>query len=129
MAATKTVTFARRLVALNAAVLAAQAALDAAIAEQQAVEQEALSSGFTGGTAVIDGVRYVVGVGEKLSVSATALDSDLAAFARAHGLKVTPAKPETCSSAALRSAALKGLDVTPVADVTRTAVITVSVDV
>jgi len=105
-------------------VRAARAALDAAERALTTAEPGALEILQGKGPQVVDGRSF--SIGETLKVSATADDSELVQFARANGLKVTPPKPETLASATLRSAALKGLDVGPVAEVTRTPIVVLS---
>ena len=109
---------------LSDAVRTARAALDAAERALNTAEPGALEILQNKGAQVVDGRSY--SVGETLKVSATADDAALAQFARANGLKVSPPKPETLASATLRSAALKGLDVSAVAEITRTPIVVLS---
>lgn len=114
----------RNFAELADTVRAARAALDAAERALTASEPGVLQILQEKGPQVVDGRSF--SVGETLKVSATADDSELVQFARANGLKVTPPKPETLASATLRAAALKGLDVGAVAEVTRTPIVVLS---
>jgi hypothetical protein len=105
-------------------VRAAREALDKAERALNTAEPGALEILQNKGAQVVDGRSFAIG--ESVKVSATASDAELTDFARANGLKVTPPKPETLASATLRAAALKGLDVSEVAEVTRTPVIVLS---
>ena len=111
----------RNFAELSDNVRAARAALDAAERELTTAEPAALEILQNKGPQVVDGRSF--SIGETLKVSATADDAALAEFARQNGLKVSPPKPETLASATLRSAALKGVDVSAVAEVTRTPII------
>jgi hypothetical protein len=114
----------RNFAELADTVRAARAALDAAERALTAAEPGALEILQDKGPQVVDGRSF--SIGEALKVSATASDPELAQFARDNGLKVTPPKPETLASATLRSAALKGLDVSAVAEVIRTPIVVLS---
>jgi len=114
----------RNFAELADTVRAARAALDAAERALTTAEPGALEILQAKGAQVVDGRSF--SIGEAVKVSATATDSELADFARANGLKVSPPKPETLASATLRAAALKGLDVSAVADVIRTPIIVLS---
>ena len=114
----------RSFAELSDNVSAARAALDAAERALTTAEPGALEILQGKGPQVVDGRSY--SVGETLKVSATASDPELAQFARANGLKVTAPKPETLATATLRAAAIKGLDVSAVAEVTRTPVVVLS---
>lgn len=114
----------RNFAELSDNVRAARAALDAAERALTTAEPGALEILQNKGTQVVDGRSF--SIGESVKVSATADDSTLAQFARANGLNVTPPKPETLASATLRAACLKGLDVSAVAEVTRTPIIVLS---
>ena len=97
---------------------AARAALDAAERQLAAAEPAALSILRDKGAQVLHGRTY--SLGDSISLQTTGTDAELAEFARNNGLKVSPAKPESCATATLRSAALKGLDVSDVCNVTTT---------
>lgn len=114
----------RKFAELSDAVRTARAALDAAERELNGAEPYSLAVLQQKGAQVVDGRSLTIG--ESVKVSATADDAELAQFARANGLKVTPPKPETLSSATLRAACLKGLDVSDVADVVRTPIVVLS---
>lgn len=126
--ATKTTTTTRLSQADRSALLAfadlsdqlreARAALDAAERKVTAAENAALRVLAEKGPQVLQGRSYALG--ETMSLKTTADDAELADFARANGLKVSAPKPESCATATLRSAALKGLDVSPVCQVTTT---------
>ena len=105
-------------------VRAAREALDKAERALTTAEPETLEILQAKGPQVVDGRSFAIG--EAVKVSATADDATLADFARQNGLKVSPPKPETLASATLRSAALKGLDVSEVAEVTRTPIVVLS---
>lgn len=105
-------------------VRAAREALDKAERALNTAEPGALEILQNKGAQVVDGRSFAIG--ESVKVSATADDAALAQFARENGLKVSPPKPETLASATLRAAALKGLDVSAVAEVIRTPVIVLS---
>lgn len=114
----------RNFAELSDNVRAAREALDKAERALTTAEPAALEVLQQKGAQVVDGRSYAIG--EAVKVSATADDAALAQFARDNGLKVSPPKPETLASATLRSAALKGLDVSAVADVIRTPIIVLS---
>lgn len=114
----------RNFAELSDNVRAARAALDSAERALNTAEPGTLEILQIKGAQVVDGRSFAIG--ESVKVSATASDAELTDFARANGLKVTPPKPETLASATLRAAALKGLDVSAVAEVTRTPVIVLS---
>lgn len=111
----------RNFAELSDNVRVAREALDKAERALTTAEPAALDVLQQKGPQVVDGRSF--SVGETIKVSATADDSALADFARANGLKVSPPKPETLASATLRSAALKGVDVSAVAEVTRTPIV------
>lgn len=114
----------RNFAELADAVRTARAALDSAERALTTAEPAALEILQAKGAQVVDGRSFAIG--ESVKVSATADDSTLADFARANGLKVSPPKPETLASSTLRSAALKGLDVSAVAEVIRTPIVVLS---
>lgn len=103
------------------------AELAAAEKHLQEIENRARAAGFHAGVTTYKGTTYSIATAEKQSYSLSAEDSELVAFAKAHGLKTTPPRPESCSSSTIRAAALKGIDVTSVADVITTEVYAVSV--
>ena len=105
-------------------VRAAREALDKAERALNTAEPETLEILQNKGAQVVDGRSFAIG--QTVKVSATATDAALAQFARDNGLNVTPPKPETLASATVRAAALKGLDVSAVAEVTRTPIIVLS---
>ena len=85
-------------------VRAARAALDAAERALTASEPGTLEILQAKGPQVVDGRSFSVG----------------------ESVKVSPPKPETLASATLRAAAMKGMDVGAVAEVTRTPVVVLS---
>ena len=96
----------------------ARAAMDAAERQLAAAEPAALRVLTDKGPQVLHGRTYALG--ESVSLKTIGTDAELADFARQNGLKVSAPKPESCATATLRSAALKGLDVSPVCTVTTT---------
>jgi NaMN:DMB phosphoribosyltransferase len=110
-------------------VIVRELAAELAAAEKhlQEIEERARAAGFFAGVTTYKGTTYSVATAEKTSYSLSADDADLVQFAKAHGLKTTPPRPESCSSATIRAAALKGIDVSAVADITTTEVYAVSV--
>ena len=110
-------------------VIVRELAAELAAAEKhlQEIENRARAAGFHSGVTTYKGTTYSIATAEKQSYSLTAEDADLVKFAKAHGLKTTAPKPESCSSATIRAAALKGIDVSQVADITTTEVYAVSV--
>jgi hypothetical protein len=123
----------RALVAAADAAKAAKAIADGAKAELERIEKETIEVlvGAFGGQAgsqwsvAVNGSDRMVRLGESASVSAFAAHEDLAAFARQHGLKVSAPVPESCSTATLRSAHGKGVDISAVAEVTVSPVLAV----
>lgn len=103
---------------LSDALREARAALDSAERKVVAAESAAMQVLATKGAQVLHGRTY--SLGETMSLKTIATDSELAEFARANGLKVSSPKPESCATATLRSAAIKGLDVSAVCAVTTT---------
>jgi hypothetical protein len=99
----------------------ARAALDSAERAMKTAEPAALRILAEKGPQILQGRTY--SLGESVSLSTTATDAALADFARENGLKVSPPKPESCATATLRSAALKGLDCSPVCSITRTPIV------
>jgi hypothetical protein len=95
----------------------ARAALDAAERAVKAAEPAALRALQEKGPQILHGRTY--SIGESVSLSTTGTDAELADFARENGLKVSAPKPESCATATLRSAAIKGLDVSSVCSITR----------
>ena len=120
-------TTARAIVRGTLAVRELAAALEAAERELQEIEAEAREAGFVGCDIMYKGTIYVITTSRTQKFSITAEDAALVEFARAHGLKTTAPKPESCSSATIRAAALKGIDVSQVCDITTTEVYAVSV--
>jgi len=110
-------------------VIVRELASELAAAEKhlQEIENRARAAGFHAGVTTYKGTTYSVATAEKTSYSISADDAELVAFAKAHGLKTTPPKPESCSSATIRAAAFRGIDVSAVADITTTEVYAVSV--
>jgi len=96
----------------------ARATLDSAERQLAAAEPAALRVLADKGPQVLQGRTY--SIGESVSLKTTGTDSELVEFARANGLKVSAPEPESCATATLRSAALKGLDVSEVCIVTTT---------
>jgi len=118
---------ARAIVAAAITVRDLASALAAAEMHQREVETEARASGFQGGEILYKGETYTIATTTTQKFSLTAEDSSLVEFARKHGLKTTAPKPESCSSATIRAAALRGIDVTSVCDVITTDIYAVSV--
>ena len=118
---------ARAIVAAAITVRDLASALAVAEAHQREVEAEARAAGFNSAVIEYKGEGYTIATAQKQSFSISADDAALVEFARRHGLKTTPPKPESCSSATIRAAALKGIDVTSVCDVTTTEVYAVTV--
>jgi len=114
---------------VRSTVIVRELASELAAAEKhlQEIEDRARAAGFYAGVTTYKGTTYSIATTEKQSYSLTAEDSELVQFAKAHGLKTTPPKPESCSSATIRAAALRGIDVTSVCDVTTNEVYAVSV--
>ena len=97
-------------------------------AELQAIESLALSRVPSDGTLLVlevDGSTRTVKCGEKVSVKQTASDADAVAFAQLHGLKTSTRSPEILAPATLRAAALKGVDVSEIAEKTTSPVLIV----
>lgn len=123
----------RSLVAAADTAKAAKAIADGAKAELERIEKETIEVlvGAFGGEAgkqwsvAVNGTDRMVRLGEAVSVSAFAAHEDLAAFARQHGLKVSAPVPESCSTATLRSAHGKGVNISAVAEVTLSPVLAV----
>jgi hypothetical protein len=99
----------------------ARAALDAAERALKTAEPSALRILTEKGPQILHGRTY--SLGESVSLSTTGTDAELAEFARENGLKVSAPKPESCATATLRSAALKGLDCSAVCSITRTPIV------
>jgi hypothetical protein len=110
-------------------VIVRELASELAAAEKhlQEIETRARAAGFFAGVTTYKGSTYSIATAEKQSYSLTAEDSELVQFARRHGLKTSAPKPESCSSSTIRAAALRGIDVTSVCDVTTNEVYAVSV--
>jgi len=106
-----------RFASLADALREARAALDSAERSLKTAEPAALRVLHEKGPQILHGRTY--SIGESVSLSTTGTDAELAEFARANGLKVSPPKPESCATATIRSAALKGLDCSPVCTITR----------
>ncbi|MEY4187596.1 MAG: hypothetical protein RIT02_2630 [Planctomycetota bacterium] len=118
---------ARAIVKHTIAVRELATQLAEAEAAQQAAEETARAAGFHSGVVEYKGTSYSIATTSTQKFSLSADDADLVKFARAHGLKTTAPKPESCSSATIRAAALKGIDVSQVADITTQEVYAVSV--
>jgi len=116
--ATVTRKHAKAIVAATLTVRELASALAVAESHLREVETEARAAGFRAGVTTYKGIPYSVVTAEKTSYSISADDAELVAFAKAHGLKTTAPKPESCSSSTIRAAALRGIDVTSVCDVT-----------
>jgi hypothetical protein len=127
MTTTVNKTTARAIVRATLAVRELAAALEAAERELQEIEAEARAAGFIGCDCMLKGTLYVITTSRTQKFSISADDSALVEFAKRHGLKTTPPKPESCSSATIRAAALRGIDVSSVCDVTTNEVYAVSV--
>ena len=110
-------------------VLVRELAAELAAAEKhlQEIENRARAAGFYAGTTTYKGTTYSINTTTTQKFSLTAEDAELVAFAKAHGLKTSAPKPESCSSSTIRAAALRGIDVSSVCDVTTTEVYAVSV--
>jgi hypothetical protein len=110
-------------------VIVRELAAELAAAEKhlQEIESRARAAGFFAGVTTYKGTTYSIATAEKQSYSLTAEDSSLVEFARKHGLKTTAPKPESCSSATIRAAALRGIDVSAVCDIITNEVYAVSV--
>ena len=120
-------TQARSLVRATLAVRELLTALEAAERELQEIEKEARAAGLVGCEILFKGKTYSITTAENKRFSLSADDAALVKFARAHGLKTTAPKPESCSSSTIRAAALKGIDVTSVCDVITNEVYAVTV--
>ena len=118
---------ARAIVAAAITVRELASALAVAESHQREVEAEARAAGFQGGEILYKGEQYSIATATTQKFSVTAEDAELVAFAKAHGLKTTPPRPESCSSSTIRAAALRGIDVSQVCDVITTEVYAVSV--
>jgi len=118
---------ARAIVKHTIAVRELATQLAEAEAAQQAAEETARAAGFHSGVVEYKGTSYSIATTSTQKFSLSADDAELVQFARAHGLKTTAPKPESCSSATIRAAALKGIDVSQVCDITTTEVYAVSV--
>ena len=130
MTATKTTTNRRSAVFLefcdayrNVAELSAS--LKAAERELASI-QELMQASWPTDTDQVKTARGVITRAEKTSFSITASDSELVAFAAAHGLKTTSPKPESVASATLRAAAGRGIDVSAVCSVETSPVFSVN---
>ena len=110
-------------------VIVRELAAELAAAEKhlQEIEDRARAAGFFAGVTTYKGTTYSIATTEKQSFSISADDAALVQFARAHGLKTTAPKPESCSSSTIRAAALRGIDVSQVCDITTNEVYAVSV--
>ena len=118
---------ARAIVRHTIAVRELATQLAAAEAAQQAAEETARAAGFYAGVVEYKGNTYSINTAQTQKFSISADDAELVQFARAHGLKTTAPRPESCSSSTIRAAALRGIDVSQVADVTTTEVYAVTV--
>jgi predicted alpha/beta hydrolase len=125
--ATVTRKHARAIVAAAITVRELASALAVAEAHQREVEAEARAAGFDSAVIEYKGEGYTIATTTTQKFSITADDAALVEFARKHGLKTTAPKPESCSSSTIRAAALKGIDVSSVADVTTNEVYAVTV--
>ena len=110
-------------------VLVRELAAELAAAEKhlQEIENRARAAGFYAGVSVYKGTTYSINTTQTQKFSLTADDAALVQFARAHGLKISAPKPESCSSSTIRAAALRGIDVSSVCDVSTQEVYAVSV--
>jgi hypothetical protein len=97
-------------------------------AELKAMERLAMARVPSDGSLLVvevDGATRTVKCGDKVSYTQTASDADAVAFAQLHGLNVSVRSPEILAPATLRSAALKGLDVSDIAQKTTSPVLIV----
>jgi hypothetical protein len=118
---------ARAIVRHTIAVRELATQLAEAEAAQRAAEETARAAGFHSGVVEYKGTSYSIATTSTQKFSLSADDAELVKFARAHGLKTTAPRPESCSSSTIRAAALRGIDVSQVCDVITNEVYAVSV--